>query len=213
MKTRRSCAYPPLALAALLLVGCGPRNFQNANDELRAQRLELRQRVATLEEDLQQRLGEIEALRAQVEGPSAQLPGARPPVFAAVKLGRYTGPVDVDGEGGDDLIRLYVKTLDQQGRMLPVAARAVVQAVHLRPDAEPVLYAERTWEPDAFDAAYRTGFTGTHYTLELPLDDDAPDELTVKITVTSAAGVTHSAQQAFGIEKTTALAQQADGGE
>jgi len=190
---------PPLLVAALLLPGCGRKSFKNANDELRAERQQLQQRVTELETQLEHRLGEIASLRARLDADAAQLPGGEPPLLSTVKFDRYTGPVDTDGDGRDDVIRLYVRTLDQRGRMLPVAARAVVQMVRITPGTDPATYLERAWEPAEFDAAYRTGFTGTHYTLELPLDGAAPNELTVKLTLTAAAGETHTAEQAFRI--------------
>lgn len=192
-----------IALLMLALAGCGKKSFKNANDDLRAERQQLQKRVAELETELQNRLGEIESLRGQLQT-DGELPGADQPVFSAVKFDRYTGPVDTDGDGRDDLLRLYVKTLDHRGRMLPVAARANVQAVDLTPDQPPDLYLEHVWEPRDFDATYRTGLTGTHYTLEFPLDDRAPEELTVKLTLTGAAGEKLTAQEVFRINRPAA---------
>ncbi len=53
----------------------------------------------------------------------------------------------------------------------------------------PELLAERTYEPDGFDKAYRANFTGYHYTLELELPeslDPAITSATVKATFTEA---------------------------
>ncbi|MCC6680104.1 MAG: hypothetical protein IT445_04285 [Phycisphaeraceae bacterium] len=186
-----------------LLSGCGPKNFKNDNDQLRAERLELQRRVAELEQQLQQRSGEIAALRAVQTNGAESLPGAGAPVFSMIKLDRYTGPIDSDGNGRDDSLRLYVRTLDQLGRMMPVSARANVQMVELSEGQPPKLYQEKVFEPNDFDAAYRTGLTGTHYTLELSLPPEAPAELTVKVTVTDLTGITHSAQQAFHISNSS----------
>lgn len=193
------CPLSSAMILCLLLTGCGPRNFKNDNDQLRAERLELQRRVADLEQQLQQRSGELEAVRA-AQANGVALP-AGTPVFSTIKLDRYTGPIDKDGDGRDDLLRLYIRTLDQRGRMMPVTARADVQMVQLIEGQPPKLYRETTFEPDDFDAAYRTSFTGTHYTLELPLDDEAPADLTVRVTITDITGISHSAQQAFNVQK------------
>ena len=182
--------YPVIlpAMVALLLTGCGPKNFVNENDKLREENLKLIDQVDELNEQLELRLGEIETLQAQSAGERA-IKDADPPVLAKLDFARYTGAVDTDDDGRDNLIRVYLTPLDHQGRMLPVAGLVKMQAAALLEDAPPALLASRTYTPAEFDAAYRTSFIGTHYTLELNLPeslDPAITSATVKVTLTEA---------------------------
>ena len=178
-----------VAMLLISVVGCrGPRNFENENDRLRREVMELQRERDVLTEKLELRLGELESLRAAMEVDNA-VPGAEPPILSQIVFGRYSGAVDTDDDDMDDRVRLYLNTLDQHGRMLPVAGRANVQVVAVREAEDPKLLAEQAIDPKAFDAAYREGFFGTHYTLEvdLPADLDVDVEsVTVKVTFTHA---------------------------
>ncbi|MFW6060151.1 MAG: hypothetical protein ACODAQ_08210 [Phycisphaeraceae bacterium] len=198
-----------LSVSALLVVvvGCRigePRNFSNENDRLRRANLELQREVEQLQDQLQQRLAQIETLqqRAEAETP-APMPGAETPMLSDLAFGRYSGGLDPDDDGVDEQLRLYLKPLDQKGRVLPVAGRARVQAIAIPAEGEPQVIAERTYEPPAFDDAWRSTFTGRHYTLELDLPDDLPadlNEITARVTFTQAdTGADFTAQKAFRI--------------
>lgn len=197
-----------MMVMAMIVAGClagcrvGPRDFYNENDRLREENLKLQREVDTLNEQLNLRLGELSSLRQQVDRAGEPIPGAQRPVLSLLRFDRYSGPLDDSGDGCDDRIRIYLRTLDQRGRFMPVAGRAHVQAVILRENQPPVQLAEQTFDPKQFDAAYRTGLMGTHYTLELPVPEDHPafhDEslvqVTVKVTFTEAdTGVRQEAQ-------------------
>jgi hypothetical protein len=166
-------------------------------DELRQENVQLQREVARLNRQIEARLAELEAARAE-RGVTA--PAESVPRLESIALGGLSGfvPASADARA---CIRLYVVTRDQHGRTLPVEGVAVVQAVRIEPDAEPVTVAQHTWDADAFRAAYRSGFAGTHYTLELPVPDDAAGELTVKVTVTDAAtAAAFSAQRVVKVE-------------
>lgn len=210
----------PLGSAALLLCcfaalpSClgGPRNFENENDALRSERLELQRKIADLEDQLDLRESELRALRDRHDQGAAAAPveGATPPTIAAVRLDRYTGAVDTDRDGSDDLVRVYAQMVDARGRQLPVAGRATVQVVAIREGQPPRVVAERTYAPGEFDASYRSGFTGTHYTLELPLPSPLPDDLlgaaTVQLTFTDASGARFEQQRAITLERVASAA-------
>jgi len=179
----------PLLLCGLFCpAGCGPKNFLNENDKLREQNLKLTQQVDELNKQLELRLGEIQTLRAQTAGQRA-IQDADPPMLARIAFERYSAAIDTNGDGRDDLVRIYLTPLDHLGRLLPVAGRLKLQAVTIQDDAPPALLASRTYEPDEFDAAYRANFTGYHYTVELPLPeslDPAVTSATVKASFTEA---------------------------
>ncbi len=177
-----------MLVVSLSLSGCGPKNFVNDNDRLREENLKLKHQVDELNEQMEFRLGEIEGLRARAAGGRA-IKDAAPPVLAKIEFERYSGAVDADSDGKDDLIRIYMTPLDHLGRLLPVAGRLKLQAVAIRDEGPPELLAERTYEPDEFDKAYRANLTGYHYTLEMDLPesiDPAITSVTVKATLTEA---------------------------
>lgn len=202
-----------LALICAAVAGCSKSGrISHENDRLRRANLEMSRRIEQLERDIQLRHGELEAMRQQAGGARA-VEGADLPQLSALKFDRYSGAIDTNGDGIDDRIRIYARPMDQQGRVLVVTGRAHVQAVVIEPNREPRLLAERIFEPAEFDKTYRSGITGTHYTLELPLplseaSPPAPrvTHVTVKMTFTEAAtGVQASHEQAMVIEARPSL--------
>ena len=104
----------------------------------------------------------------------------------------------MDQDGAIETIRLYVTTLDQKDRLIPVVGLAVVQVISIEPGLPPSVLAEKTFDPIEFDDAYRSGFTGTHYTLEIPLSEPLSKDmtqLTISIALTdgaTGATITHT---------------------
>ena len=192
-----------LFLLAAALTACGPRNFANDKDMLRRANADLRDRVHDLEASIALRVSEIDELHRRLGPTPTHIDGAEPPRLARLVFGRYRAAVDTDGDGDDDLARIYVRPLDQHRRFLPVAGRAVVQATRLVPDGPPGTLAERTYAPAELDAAYRSGLTGTHYTLELPLTQPLPpglQQITVAVYLYDAdTGTMKSHQQAIAV--------------
>jgi len=190
-----------VVLPSLALAGCfGPKNFENENDTLRREKLELTRQVESLERQVASLEGQVAALREQLAGPDTPVPGADPPVVARIEIDSLSGLTDSDGEPGNDVLRVYVKPYDQRRRFHAAAGRAVVQAVAIEPDQPPRLLMEKTYGPEAFDDAYRSGFLGTHFTLDLPLPGGGlpagVEEVTVKVTFTDAVtGREHTAER------------------
>lgn len=203
-----------LLAVVFALPGCGgPKNFLNDNDTLRRENLALQREVEKLNEQLRLRIAEVTALRDEarrVNGTNAQ-PGADgaaspegsdPPVLAGVQIDRYSGPVDTDGDGIDDVVRIYVYPVDQKGRMLPVAGTLTVRLVSIPAEGAPAVIAETTLPPDAFDAAYRTGFTGPFYRTELVLPDDCPDTLAARVVLRQVGtSVAVSSQAGYRVQR------------
>jgi hypothetical protein len=191
---------------ALTLTACSGSGraggFANENDELRRDRMELQEQVDQLETDLALRVAEIDKLKQQI-GTQGTVEGADVPHVVALKFGRYTGGIDTSGDDVDDLIRIYLQTLDQHGRAIPVAGKATVQLVSIPEEGDPTVVTSRVFAPGELDAAYRQGLTGTHYTLEVALPDSTPNEaLTVKVTLTdSASGATLTFQDAVPVRR------------
>jgi hypothetical protein len=198
-----------LTLGALALMvvlgGCGPRNYLNENDKLRRQNLTLKREVDQLKQKLERRSGQIQVLQKRVAGPAQTQPLLDAPMLSQIELGQYSGPIDADGDGRDDTLRMYVRTLDQQGRMLPVAAEVNVKIVHIPEKGEPRDLAGKTYDAKAFDNAYRSAFTGEHYTFEVKLPDPLPenvDEVTTKVTLHHlTSDATFSKQAAYRLAR------------
>lgn len=197
-----------LTLAVFGAAGCriggDGKSFKNENDELRADNLKLSRAIDAFEDRVRLLDSELSTLRKDRRG-DAPLPGAIPPVLAALKFARYTGPIDTDADGADDRVVLYIQPVDQLGRMRVTAGRLNVQAVSLKADTPPRVVAERTYEPREFDERWRTGLTGDHYSIDLDLPADLPDDVTsvtVQLTLTEAGtGVVVEAQESFVLRR------------
>ena len=200
------------ALGCLLLSGCrrdvtATAAFYNENDALRRERNELIKRIATLEQTHRNLEGELTVLRQRLETEAAPRPGglsaADAPRLTRLAFGRYTGTLEASGDQAGRVIRIYLQTLDQHGRFLPVTAVAEVQAVAIVPGASPVVLAEMRVDAKGLDAAYRSGLAGTHYTIDLPQTMQPPagvDQATVKVTLHDAAtGAKVSFEQAVSL--------------
>jgi hypothetical protein len=199
-----------LAVALSCLTSCsGPKNFLNSNDDLRRENLALKRKAEELQKLLDQRLKQIEAME-QSPGPATRpaVTGVRPmdlPRVVGVSFDSYTGTIDTNSDDIDDTLRLYVLTVDQLGRFLPVAGKAVVQVVYIPEKGEPIEVIRKEYDPAALTAAYRTGLGGTHYTLESPLPDTLPKgklNVTVKLTFTDAStGTTLTHEQTIPVKR------------
>ncbi len=196
--TRQLSALTLLALALLsaCLTGCtnvSANRVSSENDRLRAENLELKRNVETLQQRVKARVAELDAQRAASGSPGSSDPaltGADVPQAASLHFGRYSAAVDGDQDGQRELLRLYLMPRDQFGRFLPTAGALQAQAVWVQPGTQPVVLGETSLTPAQWDQAYRTGITGTHYTVELPLPAPLPaqaDSATVKVALTDAA--------------------------
>ncbi len=211
MRARR--VWPSVAgfaLVCIVAAGCqgGRGNYLNENDKLRSEVLNLKRTVEKLEKNLTMRVAQIETLEQRLDRSADTTNGAPSdiPSAVSVEFDRLSGSVDTDGDGTTDVLRLYVKTLDQHGRFLPAAGPAEAQVVSIRPGQSPQVLVNQSWTAQEFTEAYRTGATGTHFTLELSLPShvaEAVDQATVKLSFTDAlTGVQLSCQEVMEIRQT-----------
>jgi len=198
-------------LLAFLLTACtvGPRNFENENDRLRELVLELEQQNEELSQLAQRRLNQIEALEQQAGRRHAlrdAVDPARVPRFVAAKITSRSTAIDRDNDDVLDAIRIYVRTLDQDDRFIPVAGTLVAQLVTIDPETGPTELARRQLSPREFDEAYRSHMLGTYYRIDLPIAQPAREagEGILKVTVTDAeTGVKASDQMPLRIGEQT----------
>jgi len=197
---RLSVAALGVTLCLTTLVGCGvsAHEMGRQNDELRRSQMELQREVDQLREQVRLRESEVRSLQKQVSGGVTPVEGADVPTLAELRFARYSGPIDTNRDGVDDVVRLYLRPTDQHGRFLTVSGKAVIQVVAIRTGEAPLSLADVTIEPAEFDKAYRSGLTGTHYSLDAKLNQAPPvntSAATAKVTFTVAAtGVSHTAQ-------------------
>jgi len=172
-----------MALAGLMLTGCEAHDFENENDRLREQVMKLERQLGEAQKKLQRRQGQVQALEKKLTQ-AAGAPDVTEPMLSQLRLGRYSGPIDTDGDDRPDTLRLYLRTLDQDGRMLPVTAEARLQVVHIPDEGEPNRLIDQRFDREQLNDAYRASFMGEHYSLELDLPDSPqPEEITVRVTV------------------------------
>ena len=188
--TRNALPITPITIALLAtLTACGPSTgtLSQQNDELRRQNLELKQEVDELSRRIQGRLEQLRAMESQPGVAAAQ--AADRPTLTSIAFAKFSGVADDDGDGQRDTARVYIKTLDQRGRFLPVTGSATLKAVRIPDEGQPIVLAERRWGRDAWEQAFHTGFAGTHYTLEAELQQTPQDAgpVTIQVTVTDAA--------------------------
>ena len=168
--------------------GCGgPRNYLNDNDRLRAANAQLRDQVESLTQRVQQL--EQSLIDAQREATAAAGPlpeDVAVPVCTHLEIGRFSGAADTNGDGADDAVRIYLRTLDTQSRFVQTIAEVRVTIAAIPPGEEAVTVGTIAFEPVQFDAAYRSGMTGTHYTLLCPLNQAVPegmDSVTARLSL------------------------------
>lgn len=200
-----------IAVVVAGVASCGPKNFKNTNDDLRRERVELRERVSDLESlvaELRARLGEEARVREGLLGEEAlsALPRA-----GSIGLARLTGFV----RGGG--LRAYIVPRDGRGRFVQVVGRLSVRASYVPgPDSEltPGLLSEDVLPPSALREAYRDGLSGPAYVVDLGVPElalDEPGSVLIEASFADAiTGETHRATKT--LELPGALEAFASGG-
>lgn len=192
----RPWAFACAGVATLALVGCRakPKDFENENDVLRRQVIDLESQVASLSAErgeLQAKLAEMMRERdASLDsGSAAAEVVASLPRCAGIEFSRYTGLADRDGTPGPEAIDLYIRPYDGRQRFVQVAGRLSVTATLVPPGSvaepmgtdkagaagtasspQPRTLAQLELSPNDLREAYRSGPLGTHYSVTLPLD-------------------------------------------
>jgi hypothetical protein len=157
-----------LVSSTILAPGCGPRDFANENDRLRAKVLELEDRIDTLE----RRNAELNAeLRVASAAPGSLPEEVRSsiPHIADIAIGRLSHADDDDGDGMPERVVLYISAEDGRGRFVQMVGELSLNVSILPPDSDAVTIGRIQLAPDELRDAYRSSFAGTHYTVEVPI--------------------------------------------
>lgn len=170
--------HAPFLTLALLLTGCGSatiggaKGFSTANDELRA-------KVAALEAENAQ----LKATKAELEGNLAQEERVRRglisadvlaaiPVCSGITIDSLSGLYPASSESAPTRCDIYLEPFDGRRRFVQIVGNLRAEVLALHPSAAaaaPVVIGTLSLSPAQLREAYRSGLTGTHYSLEVPI--------------------------------------------
>ncbi|TVQ52937.1 MAG: hypothetical protein EA377_09180 [Phycisphaerales bacterium] len=155
-----------LAVVVLSSVGCGPRDFRNENDRLRAEVMQLEQ----TNERLERRLRELEAELRRVELSDLD-PEVREqiPHVVRIEVERYSHLRDRSGDGQPDELVLHVTSRDGRDRFVNLLGTLSVRGVQMAGESTAPIVVNRSFDAEAVRDAYRSSFMGTHYSFRISL--------------------------------------------
>lgn len=159
-------------LSVMLALGaCSQRRFANDADALRERVLDLETQLADLERrnsELQYKLREAQTTVELPEGADEDIREHLPTV-TEITIGRLSHARDTTGDGRPDTLMLYIQPEDGMGRFMQIAGEVLVNAVIVPPDDDAITIGRERLGPAEVREAYRSGITGTHYTITVPL--------------------------------------------
>jgi len=190
-----------VAAVALVLAGCRTGG-ESSGDVLRKQNLELQTQVAQLQKDASELRAKLaELVGAGGTGKSPEVAEATPRV-ASIEIDFLSGPTaDSSTPPQSDrnrTVAVYVKPLDGRGRFIQATGKLTVEVSRLvsinqgqqgAADAPARLLGSRTLEPLQLRDAYRAGFTGTYYVVDIPVpasDVQPPGQLLLRVRFADA---------------------------
>ncbi len=179
--TSRGALLLTLVALSFAAAGCGSgaKRASLENDRLRAEALDLKDRIVGLEK----RNAELEAelLRASAEPRSlAEEYRANAPHVASISIGRLSHARDDDGDGRPDTLVLYVKPSDGLDRFVQMVGHLSAHAAILPTNGDAVTIGRANLGPAEVRQAYRSSALGTHYTVTLPIESP-PDAQTTTV--------------------------------
>lgn len=187
-------------VASVGLAGCRAKakNFDNENDALRREVLELRTRNQRLEGEvgeLRAKLSEAANVQRAATGAGADVVAALPRC-ASIEIVARSG-WSRDGAG----VEVLVETLDARRRFVQVAGTLTVDVTRLPAasaggSAKAETVGSVTLSPADLREAYRSTFMGTHYVVVVPVGAGVKDSAgTVVLRAVLADGVTGASHE------------------
>lgn len=185
---RAAAVWSAIAIAATpWVVGCQAKVLApTPADQLRRQNADLSAKVESLERQLSEvRTAQAEAAARRTAGDpqsgggdgqgeggsralSAEEIEATPHLAAIGIVGSSHTDRPLSGDGC--VARIYLNPMDGRGRFLQVVGTATVTLYWSPPGCDAEVIACHEFGPLAIRDAYRSGFGGTHYTLEWPVE-------------------------------------------
>lgn len=193
----RAGATAAVLLVLAALAGCA-KDLRQENSRLRTQLLDTTARGDQLERQNQELTQQLQQSTQRVEA-LQQLGPARTdllPQAAAIRIGRHSSPVDTDGTGGEDAVRVLVQPLDAQGHTIKAAGSLLVELYDLAAPPEQNLLGRCEVSPQDLTQHWYSTFGSDHYSVECPLDRPPQHpELTVRVQFTDLVNGNAFAQQ------------------
>lgn len=178
METRSAL---PVLLALMILAplpSCrvgGVRSVEAENDRLRQEMLDKDKKQRELEGEIAElKVKLAEANQAQGQHPDEVLQAL--PRVTSLDVSSLSGFEPNDASAPATTVAVWFETLDGRGRFVQAVGTVTVSALLLPPtvgdgsNQEPQRIATTTLSPAQLRDAYRSSFTGTHYTAEMKLD-------------------------------------------
>jgi len=202
MQPARAWTSASVAVLATWLAGCGvgSEQYQQAlkqRDEARRQVAELREANARLRQAIAGKDEQIATLQAL--GPKRV---EKLFTVERLRLGRFTGGVDLDGDGCDDGVRVYLQPIDARGGAIKAAGDVMIRLYDLAEPSCKSLIGEYHWGVDQIGEAWTAGFLSSHYSLTCPWQSGPPahDEITVRVEfIDYLTGKTFTAQKVLKV--------------
>lgn len=177
---RSLCSLAALG-GALALAACQAKVLSpTPGDQLRRRNAELEAKVDALERELSEARSAVAS--SERERRSPREPGASDgraglsveAVQATPHLSRVaiasSSHTDRPSAGEGCVARVYLEPVDGLGRFLQVVGSATVTVYWSPPGCNAQVLSCQSFGPLAVRSAYRSGFGGSHYTLECPID-------------------------------------------
>ncbi len=162
-----------IVLTAITLGGCQANaKVSPENARLRLEAVELRNKI----NDLERRNRELEVQLKQASastGVSDEVL-ANTPQLTEIVISSLSFANDKAKTGRPNGITIYLDPQDGLGRFMQLAGSVAATVVLLPGGAEPITIGRLEMSPSQVRDAYRSGITGTHYTIEIPIQLPEP---------------------------------------
>jgi outer membrane murein-binding lipoprotein Lpp len=170
---------------ALLSLGCSGKVLSpSPADQLRRQNAELSAKVESLERQLSEARTALAAAEQRASAGAGTSESASTLSPEAIEATPHLAGITIAGSSHTDrpissdgcVARVYVSPVDGRGRFMQVVGTASVTLYWSPPGCAAEVLSCQEFGPVALRDAYRSGFGGTHYTLEWPVATDPSGE-------------------------------------
>jgi len=101
----------------------------------------------------------------------------------AVKLGQYTGGADLDGQSGDDGVKVFLRPIDANGDTIKAAGSVTIQLYDLCQPADKTLIGQYEFSVDEVSKAFSGGFLTYHFSFTCPWKSGPPKHAGITVRV------------------------------
>lgn len=203
----RAATFATLLTLAAFLPACSSARIARENDRLREENQSLKTQVDTLTATNAELSAKLKELAEKPAAPMDADALAALPRVASIEIANLTGFYPGDREKPATSIHIYLRPLDGRQRFTQAVGTIAAEAflftdtvgIEEQSGATPRAQLSRRLSPIDVREAYRSGLTGTHYEIDLPLDKPLKDRsvsILVRAEFTDAlTGVTHKVEK------------------